>query len=262
MMKRLALICTFAVSSCYGLYNGNPSLPELPEDGFFIPKECWLGLKVGYLGDYVLSKSMIVHSKDSEASHEISSYSSFMNSGTFSLDFGNRAEFYGVVGGYQMKITQKLLGDNRVHFQSDQHVAWMAGFRAIAAYWGDTYLGADVKGFLCHPFVDKISLNDISLELDRSKISDRQWQIGASVSHKVSMFVPYIGVTYNHTRVKLSNLSSLKNLVPTKTIRLKNKYSFGFVFGFGLTAETGFACNLEARLVEEAAITASADFRF
>ena len=255
-------LATLRTTSLFCLYNGNPSSPELPEDGFLIPKECWLGIKTGYQGDYVFSRSMIAHASDSSASHQINSFSSYMNSGTFTLDFANRAEFYGVLGSYKLKLSQRLDENNRVHFSSDQHIAGIVGLRAILATWGDTHLGADVKGFISYPEIDSIQVNGASVSSGSAKFSDREWQLGASVSHQVFCFVPYIGFTYTHARLKASKLSSLRNYYPKQTLRLNNKYSFGFVFGFGLTADTGFSCNLEARIIQEAAATLSADFRF
>ena len=257
----LALV-TLITTSGFSLYNGNPSSPELPEDGFLIPKECWLGIKTGYQGDYVFSRSMIVHATDSNTPHQINSFSSYMNSGTLTFDFANRAEFYGVLGSYKLKLSQRLDQSNRVHFSSDQHIAGILGLRAILATWGDTHLGADVKGFISYPEIDSIEINGSSVSSGSAKFSDREWQIGASLSHQVFCFVPYIGLTYTHARLKLSKLSSLKIYYPKEEFGLSNKYSFGFVFGFGLTADTGFSCNLEARIIQEAAATLSADFRF
>lgn len=255
----LSMLCA---SPGFSLYNGNPSAPELPEDGYLIPKECWLGLRTGYQGDMVFSRSMTAHASGAEISHQISSFSSYMNSGTFTLDFANRVDLYGVIGSYKLKLSQRLEGDNRVNYSSDHHLAGMMGLRVIAAYWGETHLGVDVKGFLSYPEIDSIELNGSSQPTGSAKFSDREWQIGAGVSHKVSCFVPYIGLTYSHVRLKLSKLNSLAAFYPNKEVRLRNKYSFGFVFGFGLTAETAFAFNVEGRIIEETGATLTADFRF
>ena len=253
---------TLATISAFSLYNGNPSSPELPEDGFLIPKECWLGIKTGYQGDYVFSRSMIARAANSTASHQINSFSSYMNSGTLTFNFANRAEFYGVLGSYKLKLSQRLDENNQVHLSSDPYISGILGLRAILATWGDTHLGADVKGFISYPEIDSIQVNGSSVPSGSAKFSDREWQIGASLSHQVFCFVPYIGLTYTHARLKATKLSSLKTFYPKEELRLNNKYSFGFVFGFGLTADTGFSCNLEARIIQEAAATASVDFRF
>lgn len=236
-------------------------MPELPEDGYLIPKESWADLKIGYQGDVVFSRSMIVHG-ETEASHQTSSFTSYMNSGTLTIGLVNRVELYGVLGSYKLKVSQKLEGENRVHFSSDRHIAGVVGARALVAAWGDTHLGVDAKGFISYPEIDSIELNGSSISTGSAKCSDRQWQLGASVSHQVSIFVPYIGVTYSHVRLKLYELSSLTSFFPDEELRLSNKYSFGFVFGFALTADTAFACNLEARIIEEVGATLSADFRF
>ena len=253
---------TFLSSSVHALYNGNPSLPQMPENGFFIPDEFFLGIKTGYQGDYVFSRNMTVHNADESASHQISSFNSYMNSGTFTIDFANRVDLYGVLGSYRMKLSQRFGQENRIHISSDHHIAGIIGLRAIGACWGDTVLGFDVKGFMSYPDVSSIELNGVFQPHESAKISDRQWQVGTALSHKVSCFVPYIGLTYTHSRIKVRGLSSLVDFYPKSHMRLRNTYSFGFVFGFGLTREEGLACNLEARVLEETAATLSLDFRF
>lgn len=262
MKCRLFAVFLFAANSSYALYNGNPSAPELPEDGVFIPKNSPVGIKVGYRGDYIFSRSMIVHSQDESASHQISSYSSFMNAATFAFNIVNRAEVYGEAGSYRLKLSQRVSPENSVHYRSDHHIAAIAGLRAIAAYWGETQLGVDVKGFISYPHIDQITLNGSSVSSEGAKMSDRQWQIGMGLSHHVSCFIPYIGLTYSHVRMKASGLSSLKEFFPNKHVRFWNKYSFGLVFGFGLAANKGFSCNLEAKIIEEVAASLSADFKF
>jgi hypothetical protein len=132
----------------------------------------------------------------------------------------------------------------------------------MAAYWGQTRLGVDVKGFISYPHIESIELNGETVSSKGAKFSDRQWQIGAGLSHEISCFVPYIGLTYSHVRVKASGLNALRDFFPNKHVRFWSKYAFGFVFGFGLSASRAFSCNLEARIIEEAAASFSADLKF
>ncbi len=234
----------------------------MPENGVFIPDNFWMGIKTGYEGDIVFSRSMIAHTSQGYVEHQISGFNSYFNGGTLTIDFANRLSVYGALGSYRLKLTQNLVSENSVHYSSDAHLAAILGAKVIAACWGETQLGFDVKGFLSYPNLQSILLNGESVAVNSAKCSDRQWQIGAALSQRVSWFVPYIGLTYTHARLKIAGLSSLESLIPQEEVRFNNKYSFGFVFGFGLGPNRGFDINLETRLIEETAVGLNADFRF
>ncbi|MCX6986936.1 MAG: hypothetical protein NT065_02085 [Chlamydiae bacterium] len=255
-----SFFCSF--STCYGLYNGNPSSPEMPENGCCFPNDYFLGIKAGYLGDLVFSRSMVVRSRHTEASNEISSFKSVMNAGMITLDFMNRVDLYTAIGSYHLQLSQRTGPDSRIHYKSDHHLAGMAGLKGILVCWGDTQLGLDVKGFVSYPHLDSIRFNDSYVDTGNSKCRDTQWQIGTGLSQRMDWFIPYIGVTYTHSRLKLYSLSSLQEFYPRKNVLLSNKYSFGFVLGFGISLDSTLAVNVEARVIEETAGSCSVDFRF
>jgi len=260
VIKKTILGLVFSCSA-HALYLGNPSTPEMPEDGFFISDNCWFGVTTGYMGDYVLSRSMVVRSSGTEATHTISSFSSQYNAGGIAFDLGNRADIYGSVGAYQLRLSQRVSHDNTIHFTSQNQLGGLVGIRGIAACWGEVQLGFDAKAFYAHPDLQTITVNNQNVAA-KGYASDRQWQIGFGLSRRVSWFVPYIGLTYSHDRTKMAGLKSLTEYFPNKTLRLVNKYSFGFAVGFGVGIQKIFSCNIEARIVEETAIGCSADFRF
>ncbi|MBM3208200.1 MAG: hypothetical protein FJZ57_06315 [Chlamydiae bacterium] len=260
LLKKIFFCVTFSTSA-HALYFGNPSAPEMPEDGFFISPECWIGVKTGYQGDYVLSRSMLVRSSGTEATHTISSFSSQYNAGSVALDFGNRWDIYGSIGAYKLGLSQRVSSDTSIHFTSENQLGGLLGIRTVAACWGEIQLGFDAKAFYSHPNLDCITVNGNKIST-KGYVSDRQWQLGCGLSRRVSWFVPYIGFTYSHDRTKFGNLKTLATYFPNNTLRLINKYSFGFAIGFGVGLQKDFSCNVEARIVEETGIGCSADFRF
>lgn len=252
--------CSF--TKVLSLYNGNPSLPEMPEEGWLISKESWLDLKIGYEGDIVFDRCMHVHASHDNDVHNINSYQSTMNSGTFTFGFSNRVELYFLLGSYQVELSQRLHNENHIHYDTDHHLGGLAGVRAIVGYWGETRLGLDAKYFMSTPDLAHLKLNGHHVPSDSAKMTDLEWQVGASLSHKVSFFIPYIGIKYSSAEIKLSHLHSLESALGTNHLRLKNKYPVGFVFGFGLSADRALAANLEARILDETAATLAVDFRF
>ena len=234
----------------------------MPENGCCISSDYFLGIKGSYLGDIVFSRSMVVRSRNTQASHEISSFKSVVNAGVITLDFMNRVVFYTGIGSYHLQLSQRFGSDNHVQYKSDHHIAGMAGLKGILVCWGDTLLGFDVKGFVSYPNLDSIRLNDFYVDVGDSKCRATQWQIGAGLSQRMDWFIPYIGAIYNHSRLKLYSLSSLQELYPHKNVLLSNKYSFGFVLGFGISLDSTLSLNVEARMIDETAGSCSVDFRF
>jgi hypothetical protein len=234
----------------------------MPEDGLIFSKESFVSLKAGYLGSYVFSEDMIVHTESNSASHEISAFQAYMNAGTITLGFGNRAELYSALGSYKMKIAQNLAKNEHVHYDFDPHFSALIGLRAILVSWRNNFLGIDAKGFLSYPNLGTLVVQGENRDCGSAKASDRRWQVGAALSHEMGAFIPYAGLTYAHSRIKITNLKSLKGIVPDAEVRLDNKYSFGLVFGFGITLHTALAFDVEVRLIEELAASLAGTFRF
>ena len=81
----------------YALYNGNPALPKIPEEGFFISKEAVLSLRAGYEGDLVFDRNMAPH---------IHKFKIFENFGVVAACFEERVDLYAGAGSYYAEIRQ------------------------------------------------------------------------------------------------------------------------------------------------------------
>jgi hypothetical protein len=246
----------------YSLYNGNPALPEMPEEGFFVPKESWFSFKFGYEGDVLFDRSLRVEGKKSHISHHVNSFEYIMNSGSLTLGFSDRVEIYGLLGAMKTKMSQTPVSHEHVHYDTGYHFSGEMGIRAIVAYWGDTKLSVDAKYFMTNPHIDRIDLNGDRISSSGAKIHETEWQVGAGVSHRVSWFIPYAGFKYSNLRMKFCHLSSLESIIPRKKFVVKNNCPVGFFFGFGFSADRGIAINVEARVLDETAVTAALDIRF
>ncbi len=244
------------------LYNGNPALPEIPEEGFVISKESWLSIKAGYQGDIVFERTMKMTTGCDDCHQGISSFESTMNSGTFSMGFMDRVELYGLIGSYQLDMGQNPLSNTHIHYKTDRALGYQGGVRAIVAYWGETKMGVDAKYFVAFPDIHSIHLHGSSVETRGAEIRDQQWQLGIGISHKISFFIPYIGINYLNVNTKVRHLSSLKAIFPKEKFTIKNTYPVGLFFGFSLAADRALSASLEARIFDETAATAAIDFRF
>src|SRR5579872_7172584 len=59
MKKILAFISPLLAAfplQVQALYQGNPSLPEIIDEGFFLPSDLFMGIKIGYQRDQVFNR--------------------------------------------------------------------------------------------------------------------------------------------------------------------------------------------------------------
>ncbi len=266
MHRSFQALCFLAVLTfphlAFSLYNGNPDLPEMPEEGFFVPKESWLSLKFGYEGDLVFDRSLRIDHQKDITSRGISSFESTMNSGSITVGFIDRVEIYGLLGGLKTKLSHTPVSHQHIHYDTGYHFESEVGIRAIVGYWGDTRLSVDAKYFFSSPHINSIHLNGSHVASSGAKIRDREWQIGIGVSHRISWFIPYIGVKYADLRMKFSHLKSLGFIFPKEQFTVKNNCPVGVFFGFGFSADRGIAVDIEARVLDETAVTAALIMRF
>jgi hypothetical protein len=252
----LAFLCY--AQNALALYNGNPSAPMMPEQGIFF-RQSLLSLKAGYAYDAVFSQPLKMHNHHPHG--KIKKYSSHAQFGTVTLGCADRVELYSGLGSMSSSLSQHIKGDN-VHYRTDTHFAWSLGGRTLFAYWDDLQFGISASYLAFSPPIQSISVNAMSEAKKDADLNYRQWQIGAGISYHIWWLYPYIGAQYSNARAKFSHLQSLQFLFPNEEFTLKNKKQYGIMIGCGIAPERGIALNVEARFIDETALTASADIKF
>ena len=95
MIKKIALLYAATFSLLDAAPVGNTAAPQILEDGFFIPSDCWVDLRAGYEGDFVTDGRM---KQRKQGSGRVDDYSQNTNSGTITLNILDRLDLYGVLG--------------------------------------------------------------------------------------------------------------------------------------------------------------------
>lgn len=245
------------------LYNGNPSFPMMPEEGAFIAKDKWLGFKIGYQFDCVYDRKLHMEGHGHEDSRKkVRKYESLSNLGVFTLNFNQRVELFSAFGSLSCKISQAPYSGTEVDYHSATNFVWQVGGRAILAYWGDLQFAIDAAFESSSSPLSSLQVNSESYSKRSSEIGYDQWQIGVGISYRLHWFVPYLGVNYSDFRSRIEHLNSLEFLFPEKHVTFKESYTTGLFMGFGLVSNRAFNVNFEARLLNENAISVSADFKF
>jgi hypothetical protein len=263
-MRLLGFPFFFSVLSlkALALYNGNPSFPMMPEEGLFIAKEDWFGIKMGYQFDDVYDRRLHMAQCHAEQRKKIREYQSLSNLGVLTFNFNDRAEIFGTLGTLSFELSQRPFRDSKVSYHTGSHFAWGVGGRAILAYWGDLQVALNAAYLQSNLPLSSVEVNDKSYAKRHAKAEFREWQIGAGVSYRFSWFIPYLGVDFSDFRTKIEDLNSLKFLFHRNHVVFKEAHPFGGFLGFGLSAERGFDINFEARFLNENAVSVSGDFKF
>ncbi len=264
--KALALfvfaLSAFSTNWVCALYNGNPSLPMMPERGLFFSKEAWITLKTGYEWDDLFDRKLILEEHRPHLKRQAKKYEAMGNFGVLTLGCNDRVELYGVLGSVKANLDYHPYSNDRLKIETDCHFAWMVGGRAILAYWGDVQLGVDAKFFQFNPEIDHLKRNGQSLDSKNASYNYQEWQVGFGVSYRIKFFAPYGGLKYSNVRAKFHHLEALGSVFPEGHFTMKNQYPIGIFLGCGFSPERAFNINFEARLFDETAVTLSGDLRY
>ena len=246
-MRIALLLLLFPLALC-ALYNGNPSMPMMPETGLFISKDAWVGVKGGYECDWVTRSPL-----EGASQHRMHHYESWEQFDTLTLNLSDRAEVLAAFGSMQSQLSH-----SRLSYHAPKEWAWKVGGRAIIAYWGDLQLSMNGSFLKCDPHISSFKFNSVPYKTPRGSIDLTSWQVGVGTAYRFNWCIPYIGVNYMKFRSKLKHVSPL----PRGRLTLKNALNFGLFFGVGLGLEKAVSLNAEARFISENALSMSADFKF
>lgn len=254
---RFIATCVFLSYSVFSfaLYNGSPSLPEMPENGFFLSKDSALAVKTGYEGDFLFGRNFKISSSLSN-----SGIHSMFNAGVLTLGFVNRAEVYSCLGATQTQVTFTSLHE-KIRLKTNQNFGGELGIRANTPIWGDMKFGVDAKYFYAWPFLSQILVGNNTVETV-GDVFQREWQIGASISQTFAFFTPYVGVKFSKFFLKYVDLSSLHQWIPSGKVSIHNQSPFGFFVGMGISGKTGIYFDFEARFIDEYAATGALGLSF
>jgi len=263
MRKFLLSAVALAASSAIAAPVGNPSFPELLEEGYFIPAKSPLDLRAGYEGDFICDARM---RQEEEGHGHVDSYKQDTNSGIVTINFLDRVDFYGVFGSSRVcsdwRFTDVDRMVNRVQMETSYHFLWSVGGRGILLKWGKTVCGVGARYNHSSLKPTWTTINGVPIPTGGTNLHWREWQVDFDLSHQIEIFVPYIGVKYSNARTKLGNYSVPISSSGSGSIHMKNRTPVGLVIGCAITTDQYFVFNIEGRLIDEMAASIVGDFRF
>ncbi len=259
----LFVILMMSLSSIiYAAPVGNTSAPQLIEDGFFISRDSWIDVRAGYEGDFVTNGRM----EQENNCKRVDSYKQNTNSGTITLNFLDRIDVYGVFGSSNTKADWRFtdMDDSihRIEIQTDNDFLWAVGARGIFFEWGNTCLGLGGRYSSAQYSPEWLTSDGVNVDVSGGHLRWNEWQINLDISYKIDLFTPYIGAKYSSARTNLTHFSTAISSNGSGNNHFKNDNPVGLVLGCALSNGKYFMLNLEARLIDEEAITVSGDIRF
>jgi len=265
MIKTLSAMLAVLVLpvAIYSTPVGNTAAPQLIGDGFFISRDSWVDVRTGYEGDFVTNARM---NQIDQGSGRVDGYKQNTNSGTVTLNVLDRIDLYGVLGSSNTNADWRYTAvDNSVHrieVESDNDFLWAVGARGIFFEWGKACLGLGGRYSAARYTLESVTTNGMAVSAANAHLQWNEWQVNLDISYRVELLTPYIGIKYSSNKTALNNFPvPIANDGAFHT-HFRNAIPVGIFLGCSLSNGKYFMLNLEARLVDEEAITVSGDIRF
>lgn len=260
-MKRFLILLTISVG-LFGAPVENPSSPKLIEEGFFIPKDSPVNVRVGYEGDFVGDARLKQYGP---GSGQVDTYEQQTNSGTCTINFFDRVDLYTVLGTSRTYADWRFTASgitHRAQVETLYDFLWGLGARGILYEYGNCSFGLGGRYENSHYDNLYLTIDGAVKRVAGTYLHWQVWQIDLDFSYKIDMFCPYIGVKYSNVRTKIGNFTTAIANNGSGTNQFENRTPVGVVIGCTLTSGKYFMLNLEGRLVDEEAVTISGDLRF
>ncbi len=258
LMKKWLFLLLFS-PSLFALYMGNPAAPAIIEEGFFFCKENWLAVKAGYQRDWVFDRDMKAVSK---ISGRMDDFEYLADQGVLTFNIIDRIELYGSAGAATFCASNRPTSGVRNEYQTHDQFIWGIGLRGNFYDWKGLSFGIDGSYTRAQPTIRWLTANGAPVNpRGGSKLVFQEWQIGLGAAYQIDIFIPYLGVKYSNAYGRFKNLPS--GFLPNGThFKTKNRRKFGMVLGATLSNGNRFAATVEARLIDEQAITLAAEIKF
>ncbi|HSW72131.1 MAG TPA: hypothetical protein VLG44_01820 [Chlamydiales bacterium] len=255
----ILLVVGFA-SSLQAFWIGNPASPAIMEKGVVLGKKKGLCLKADYLSDHVFETDFHeeIVAEDSETSHvKVTTFAALL-----ALTLANRVDFYGILGGSQLKIDQSMYIPRRF--------SWGAGGRIVAYENCKCQVGVDVKYFTCdQQKPNYFVIEDMpALLITPFLLKYQEWQGAVSFCYHFGAFLPYAGVTYIHTKIEPHpnmggiDIPNLEMTLEFESRSVLNDHKWGGVVGLTLLSKSAITLSFEGRFYNQNGVNVSAEIRF
>ena len=223
------------------------------QEGFFIPDKCWSNPQCGFVGDYLIHKRMRpCRSGQSLGLHKASIEGSSAV-GSIAWSIRERFNLQVELGSGSFDWRWKQIGSSVIG-QAKGGLRWGGDAKLVILEVKDTIIAVDAKAGGWDWMDGHATSNGTALQGDSRSLL-RYWQIGGAFTQRISLFSPYLGVSVNRTRFKVSHL-------PTGSGWMHARHVVGPFGGCSISNGSRFLLNVEWRGWFEEGISVSGQIRF
>lgn len=241
---------------------GNTMSPELIQEGFLIPCNSWVNVRIGYEGDFVGDARLY---QNDGGQGRVDTFQQYTNAGTLTLNILDRVDLYGLFGSSRACADWRFAFAStvtRIQMETLYQFLWGVGARGIFFECGQICLGAGGRYSQCHFKPSWLTSNASVVDIAGSSMNWREWQFDLDISYHIDLFTPYFGIKYANERAKLSNFPTAISNSGEGDDRFENRVPVGIFIGCGISNSRYFMLNIEGRLIDEDAVTISGDLKF
>lgn len=279
-MKKLfiTMLTILTCGAAYALPVGNPSDASLLCDGLLWEGHCGdpcdpclscvdaLSFRTGFYGDYVFNRHLEIDRSADDS--DIESTRIFTNAAFLAANLWDRIDLFSTLGTTNISLSTNAVsfgGSNgeRLRVETDSHFSWSLGLRGTIWECGCTTFGMEAQYFQTRPNVRRITeAASASVYPDSSiKTKYHEWQVGAGISHRINMFVPYIAVKWSRARLNFKDEVAGAPLA-SSLFDLKNGKQWGYALGVSLIDCEKASVTAEGRFGDEKALYINGQIRF
>lgn len=274
-MKKIiySSFCILTFIKIYALPLGNPSEASL----FYHEVYCEnpscactlydvLSLGIGFYGDYVFERHL-----ETTTGHDIDHTRLSTNAAYLVASYLEEWDIFATLGVTHLDFATSLgpfnPGDPHplFTFESGPEFSWSLGSRATLFEWGCTSLGIEGQYFTTNASWQKLTIaSGAALYADDKHARYSEWQVGLGVSHRMNIFVPYIGAKYAHAFWNFGDRFTRIEDGAATLHSLQNQKNWGFVVGVTLSPFDceRIALTAEGRFGDERALYVNGQIRF
>jgi hypothetical protein len=260
-MKKIALL--LLALPIWAAPIGNTAAPSIIQEGLIVSSESWIDFRLGYEGDFVVDGRV---NQFDQGSGRVDRFQQQTNACIATANLVKRLDLYAIFGSSKSKAKWRFEDEAGaialIQMKTEHNFLSGGGARVILFEWNKASLGMGGRYSTCEYDPKSLISNGITYPTKTSRMDWTEWQVNLDLSYHIDLFTVYIGTKYLDAVSRLTNFSTPISASGSGSNSFRNRDQFGLYLGCTLSNGKYFMMNLEGRLIDEEAITVSADFRF
>ncbi|MEM8628895.1 MAG: hypothetical protein AAGF04_02320 [Chlamydiota bacterium] len=242
---------------------GNPFMPGMLREELFSLIKIPIHVRVGYEGNFVFDRYLDQYQTGFGS---LEKYEIYTNSGRISCDIFDRISLFGTAGSGRIDANFPFSSGplkHRAVLGSDEELFWSVGGNVLLLDWRLFALGIGLCYSRLCPKISHLSVDGVGYPTEDGSLHYREWQANVGFSYEMDFLVPYIGVKYTSAK-STAHLPYIPDLFVGESQERfwRSRRHVGLYLGSSITSKKSFALTIEARLIDEEAVTVFAAFRF